>query len=80
MKKAYAGKSDIGFITRRGGIMRDIKADKAGTAKNRRGISYRAIKVLVYACLSCAVSIDLVGISNVNDVVRAIFYAKPITQ
>lgn len=39
MKKTYAEKSDIGFITHRG-IMKDIKADKAATAKNRQGISY----------------------------------------
>lgn len=63
MKKTYAEKSDIGFITHKG-IIKDIKADKAGTAKNRQGILYRTIKVLVYACLSCAVSIDLVGISR----------------
>lgn len=63
MKKTYAEKSDIGFITHKG-IIKDIKADKAATAKNRQGISYRTIKVLVYAYLSCAVSIDLVGISR----------------
>ena len=61
-KRMYSEKSDI-VDSRSIKHHEGYKDRQSGnTAKNRQRILYGTIKV-VYACLSCAVSIDLVGIS-----------------